>query len=417
MTYKMTYKTLIAVRSLTLAGFATALLAVNTAWADGTAEGTVITNTATVSFTDANTNTYSDVSASVNVTVGFKAGVDVVAGAATVTPVSPSTSDTLTFQVINIGNGTDSMTLAESISVGGVITVTGYRLVATTHPNLAALNTALAGTAMAVRDTITIKVVYDVLASQGGVSTVYTMTGTSRRDGTVSDNDATTITPSETIAVAVTPDGAQNVQQLPSNGTNYTFTFTVQNNGNGPEDFDLLGSSPGSVVITIVSVNGVAGDSTRISALAAAASQTIDVIYSVADVAAGSTDTLNLRARSVTQPSTFDDGFADLTVIRPSLAITKQAWLDDQSAEISADVLPGQFIQYKVTVTNNGDAPASSVQVSDPLPSEVTYTSNSDPGGSWSSITESAGTVTATLSGTLAASGGSAYFWIRVQIN
>ena len=47
-----------------------------------TPEGTVITNTATVSFTDANTNTYSTVQASVNVTVGFEAGIDVVAGAA-----------------------------------------------------------------------------------------------------------------------------------------------------------------------------------------------------------------------------------------------------------------------------------------------------------------------------------------------
>ncbi len=54
-----------------------------------TAEGTVITNTATVSFTDARSNTYSSVQASVNVTVGFLAGIDVTAGAATATPASP----------------------------------------------------------------------------------------------------------------------------------------------------------------------------------------------------------------------------------------------------------------------------------------------------------------------------------------
>ncbi len=166
-----------------------------------------------------------------------------------------------------------------------------------------------------------------------------------------------------------------------------------------------------------MSVNAVGGTTTTIN-LAAGASTTIDVIYTVlAGVTAGTLDTIWLEATSVTTPATNDKGFADLTVIRPALAITKEAWLDNKSAEISADVLPGQFIQYKVIVTNNGTAPASSVVVTDALGAlPVTYDSNSDPGG-WASIVESAGTVTATLSGTLAASGGSAYFWIRVRID
>ncbi|HLG05379.1 MAG TPA: hypothetical protein VI383_04445, partial [Gemmatimonadales bacterium] len=58
-----------------------------------TPEGTVITNTATVSFTDANGNSYTPVSASVNVTVAFQAGIDLT-GSASVAPASPSTADT-----------------------------------------------------------------------------------------------------------------------------------------------------------------------------------------------------------------------------------------------------------------------------------------------------------------------------------
>src|SRR2546430_15436763 len=81
-----------------------------------TPENTVITNTATVSFTDANGNTYTNVSASVNVTVGFVAGID-VAGAAAATPASPSTNNVLTFTIQNIGNGTDHAQVAENISV------------------------------------------------------------------------------------------------------------------------------------------------------------------------------------------------------------------------------------------------------------------------------------------------------------
>src|SRR5690348_3776973 len=88
-----------------------------------TPEGTVITNVATVSFTDANGNTYSSVQASVSVTVGFVAGID-VAGAATATPASPSSGDQLTFTIQNMGNGTDHVQVAENISVAGVISVT-----------------------------------------------------------------------------------------------------------------------------------------------------------------------------------------------------------------------------------------------------------------------------------------------------
>lgn len=403
-------KLLRPVRVLALAGVV-AVLATTAAQAQ-TPEGTVITNTATVNWTDANSNTYAPVNANVDVTVGFQAGVDVIAAAATVNPTSPSTGDTLFFDVQNIGNGADTVTISEGISVGGIINVTGYRYGATTYASLAALNAALPEQAQG--NTITIKVVYDVIAGQGGQSTVYTMTATSRRDGGVSDADATTITPSETIAVAVTPDGGQNLLRLPSNGTNYTFTFAVQNNGDGPEDFDLLASNPGAV-ITIVSVNGDAGDSTQIS-LASGASTNIDVIYSVGDVAAGSVDTLFLRARAVSQPATLDDGFADLTVIRPSVSITKAAYRDDQSTLIGAGtVVPGEFIQYLITVTNNGDADASTVHIDDLLPAQVTYNGNTPDAAGWT-FTVAGNDVDADLAGTLAPSA-SRFFWLRVQIN
>src|SRR5207247_5099574 len=106
-----------------------------------TPEGTVITNTATATYTDANNNPYAAVSGSVSVTVGFKAGLTVTANTPTPSSASPSTADTMTFTAANVGNGTDSVTISENISVGGVITVTGYRYGATTHATLAALHT------------------------------------------------------------------------------------------------------------------------------------------------------------------------------------------------------------------------------------------------------------------------------------
>src|SRR2546427_435131 len=219
-----------------------------------TPEGTVITNTATATYTDANNNPYTAVSGSVSVTVGFKAGLTVTANTPTPSSASPSTADTMTFTAANVGNGTDSVTISENISVAGVITVTGYRYGATTYGTLAALNTALASVAIAQGGSITLKIVYNVASGQGGVSTVYTLTVNSRRTPATSGNAASTVTPATTYAATTTPDGGQNVQRLPGNG--YSFTFSVGNNGNGNDNFDVIATSPGSPVITLVSVHG-----------------------------------------------------------------------------------------------------------------------------------------------------------------
>ncbi|MCH7533405.1 MAG: DUF11 domain-containing protein [Gemmatimonadetes bacterium] len=382
-----------------------------------TTEGTVINNIATVTFTDANSNTYSSVNGSVTVTVGFSAGVDVVAAQATATPVSPSTGNTMDFYVINIGNGTDSVSVAQNNSDATVLTVTNYRFNATNYATIGSLNAALAGAALAATDTAAIQITYDIASDEGGEQSTYTLTGTSRRDGTKTDNDNTAVTPALTGAVATTPDGAQNLTKQPSNGTNYAFTFTVQNNQNGPDDFDLLATSPGSPVITIVSVNGLAGDSTRITSLAASASVTIDVIYSVADVAAGSADTLYLEARSVANAAISNQGFADLTVIKGSMSITKLAYRDNQTTLLGGGdtVVPGEFIQYKVTVTNGGTATASSVHVDDVLPSALTYQSATGDLAGWS-FANTGNDLDSDLTGTLAPAA-SRFFWIRVLLD
>jgi len=378
-----------------------------------TPEGTVITNTATVSFTDANGNTYSAVNASVSVTVGFVAGVD-VAGAASATPASPSSNNTLTFTIQNIGNGTDHVQVAEAISVGSVITVTSYVFNATSYATLAALNTALSAAAITQGSTFTVQVKYDVAANKGGVATNYTMTGTSVRDNTVTDNQVTTITPAQTYAVAVTPDGGQNLQKLPSNGTNYTFTFTVTNNGNGSDNFNLVASNTGSA-ITVVSVNGVAGTSTSV-AIAAATAMNIDVVYSVGNVAAGTTDNLKLHATSAGDNTKNDDGTADLTVIRPAITVGKAAYRDDQVTLLGPTdkVLPNEAIQYKVSVTNSGTTAAASVAIADNLPAELTFLSSTGDLAGWT-IGNVGNNVSASLTGTLA-SGATRYIWIRARV-
>ncbi|HEX6036959.1 hypothetical protein [Longimicrobium sp.] len=381
------------------------------AQAGPTPEGTTITNTATASWTDANSNTYSSVSASASVTVGFLAAPD-VSSPTTVTPVSPSTGNELAFTVTNSGNGVDSVTAAFTVGTG--VTVTGYKLGSTVYPTLNDLNVALAATPIPAGSSVTVTVVYTVAPGRGGQTTPVSMTATSRRTPTTSDTSSTNVIPPVAAAVSTTPDGGT-VQRLPSNGTQYTAVFTVTNNGNASDNFTLTGSTGSGSAITIVSVNGTAGTGSS-ATIAAGGNTTVNVVYTVGNVAAGTTQDLILTATSANNASISDPGNYTVTVVRAALSIAKAAFRDNQTTAITASdrVLPGEYIQYRITVTNTGGAAASTVAVSDVLPAEVTYVSTSTDATGWT-INESAGTVSASLSGTLATSA-SRYFWIRVRI-
>ena len=348
-----------------------------------TAEGTVIVNTATVSFSDANSNVYSTVDGVANVTVGFAAGVDVLAAAATAAPVVNTTGNTMSFDVTNMGNGVDTMSVGQTNSDPSVLTVTQFTFNSVNYADIAALNVALALYEFVATSTMTITVEYSIANNTGGQPSTYTLTATSVRDVGVNDsfdNDNTVVTPVLTGSVVTLPDGAQTLSHLPNTGTvpTYTFTFTVDNQQTGQDDFDLLVTKTGSGAITIVSVNAFAGDSTRVTLAAGSGPTNFDVIYSVAG-SAGTVDTLFLEARSVANGATTDSGFADMTIIEADLGITKVAYLTDKVTPIGASlVLPGDFIEYKVTVTNNGTAQAASVVVTDNLPATLTYISRSN---------------------------------------
>ena len=133
----------------------------------------------------------------------------------------------------------------------------------------------------------------------------------------------------------------------------------------------------------------------------------------------GATDTLLFTANPVSNPATTDDGRLELTVIRPSVSITKQAFTDaGLTTPVSGNVLPGQSIWYKVTVSNtSGTASAITIDVNDDLPTQVTYVTHGDDGNAWT-ITKLDGPpehIDATLPSV--AAGSSAYFWIEVTIN
>jgi len=390
----------------------TSLVTAQSAGAQATPEGTVITNQATATWTDANSNAYSSVNASVSVTVGFTAGITTTS-AAIVTPASPSTSNNLNFTITNAGNGTDTIgTVTPSAAAG--LTITGYKIGATSY-TLATLTTALNALSIASGANVVVTVVYDVASAQGGAILPLSLTATSKRTPATNGASTTSVRPPTSYGVAVTPKGAT-IDRLPSNGVQYSQVFSVQNNGNASETFNLVGAAAPGTAITIVSVNGTAGSSST-ATIASAATSSITVVYTVANVAAGSTDVLTLTATSQANPATTDAGDLTVRVVKAALTMTKVAYRDNQTTVINNTtdrVLPGEFIQYKVTVTNPGLAAASTVAISDPVPAEVTWQSTTgDIPADWS--ISGSGAVSATLTPTLAPAA-SRFIWIRVQV-
>jgi uncharacterized repeat protein (TIGR01451 family) len=200
------------------------------------------------------------------------------------------------------------------------------------------------------------------------------------------------IKPASLRSVSVTPDGGQNLHQLPSNGANYSFSFTVTNTGGIASDFGLKAFARPGTALGVVAVNGVGGDTTNVT-LAAGASQAIAVEYTVGVLASGTPDSLWLRP---TAGTAMDTGFADLIVVRPLLQITRSV------APIGVQP-PGTDLTYGVTVTNVGtreavhavavDSLAPSLQfkvgtVESTLPPgvDVTVEYSNDGGASWTYV-------------------------------
>ena len=174
------------------------------------------------------------------------------------------------------------------------------------------------------------------------------------------------------------------------------------------------------VSITGTSVTqGANPDSASVSGLAASASVNVTVTFNVANVAAGTVDSLFFLATAVAQPSTNEEGAYIVTVVKPSVTITKEAFTNvGLTIAVSADVLPGETIWYKVTVSNaSGTASAISIDLDDDLPTQVTYVTHGDDGNGWTIVKLNGPPEHIDATKASLAAGASAYFWIEVTIN
>ena len=407
-----------------------------------TTEGTVITNTATATYTDANGNTYAAASGQVSVTVGFQGSLSVTSPA-TATPTSPSTGNSVTWTITNDGNGSDQVQIATSSSdtdVAGNIT---YVYDTVTYATLNALNTQLAAASdsIAAGANITIDVVYDVGAGEGGNSSNVQLTATSTRTGGDSNNSTTVVTPPITGSLTTTASNST-IDRLPSNGaTLYVESFTVTSGLTGTATLGLAAAvSPNAanVVVTRIregpSGTWVVGSSTSLS-FTTGQVRSIEVEYrvdgGVTDAGSSSTVTLTATASAVTgTPS--DAADHQVTIIAPSLTVTKSVHGSETDAQgntastLTGDPQPGATIWYRVQVTNNGTATAvmtgGTNGISDDLTGlPVTYVGGSlNQTGSpttWDTLAESTGVISGTITAGLPGGGTTAWFVFAVTIN
>lgn len=258
--------------------------------------------------------------------------------------------------------------------------------------------------------TITLTVAVARAAAPSRTNTVYVSGG-----GALSSRSASDPTTVNYYAVTL-PDLAA-VSQLPSNATTYTATFTVTNTGTLNDSYVLTAAKAPGVSIAITSVRGTAGTSGGTVAVAAGASLSIPVVYTVVpSAAAGAVDTLKLVATSVGNAQIAATGAIVVNVVKAGLTIAKTLYRADRTTVIApgSQVAIGETVNFLVTVRATGAVPSTAVRVSDPLPLGVTYLSVSPDAAGWT-IAQAAGTVTADLAGTLAA-GTSRFFWISVRV-
>ena len=101
----------------------------------------------------------------------------------------------------------------------------------------------------------------------------------------------------------------------------------------------------------------------------------------------------------------------------PITAGESAAYLDDGVTPVASGVVPGQIIRFRFTVTNGGATSASTVQVTDALPAQVTYVSTSSSAGWTVAVVGQNVTATYTGTGGVLAASANATFELRVSIN
>ena len=332
------------------------------------------------------------------------AGAGPESSAVVVNTANPGTTTRFTLYVTNTSSIADSYNLAASTdsTFGSITLPTGWTVVFrdASEAVVASTGVLIAGTNKAIYADVSIP-----STNAPGTNHIYfralsptTAAGDRLRDA-VSVNTIRSVT--------VTPNNNGQI----SAGSSVVFSHVVQNNGNvlegdGTVSGVILGAANNqsgwsAVVYYDANGNGIVdgGDTvvTNLSFTSAggaglSAGESVRLLVKVFAPPGAAVGTINVTTITLTTAngtytttvpgvSTATD---NATVIAGDVILLKEQALDADlngtpdtaysTADITTGAMPGKSIRYRITVTNNGSAPATSVKVYDTTPAYTVYT-------------------------------------------
>jgi len=311
-----------SIRLVPLAALA-AVLAPSAALAS-TAASTTITNSATVNYNDSGGNAMTPVTATASITVSLVPSSPTLSSPANTT-ISQGTSATLTYTFTSTANGVDTYNLSSAATPSNLSSVTP------TFPGGSSV--ALGGSTLAA----------DATNGATSITTPY--------DGT-NDSIDNGIAAGDTIVI----------------GSNaYTVSSVTEN--------------PGSNTTTIALGSAISGGAVATASIIGER-QTFTVSVPSGTVTSGGSGSQSVSTTATSATSsgaTTTQGTPTvITVNRPTLSVTKTvSGNDGTSYAASVSAPPSTSLIWKIVVSNSGSSDATSVAVSDVVPSFLTYVSGS----------------------------------------
>lgn len=380
----------------------------------GTANGTIITETASVSSTANDPNSANN-TAIANTVVGTTAGGELtVTNSASPNPVIAGSNITYTQVVTNTGSiaatgasfseATPANTIFLSVTPPAGWTCTGFPAIPCSNPSVAAGSTG------------TFTVLYTVnLGTASG--TVITDTVTVNAGNQAFGANSATAT--DVVALGGQADLALTTVATPATviaGNNITYTQTVTNNGPAAAStVSLTEAIPANT--TFVSVSAPAGWTCTVTAsvtctnpsLAAGASADIIVVVNLAPTVSVATITANssISSSGTTDPTSSNNNTTVVTSVRMACNLTVT------NSGSPSPVAAGANITYTQVVTNGGPSNCTSATFTEAFPVNTTFVSLSPVPAGWTCTT--VGSISCTNPSV--APGSSSTFPVVVNVN